>query len=471
MARPLRALLAVPMSRLAVAWGLGFLLLFPSLSFSESLTLAKTIEQALALNPRLKGAEESRREVAAGVREARAQALPSFKLLSGWDVSRNPSLLNSVDFEEFVESFPGGSFEPRRQTLYNLSAEVAQPLFTWGKVGAALELARSAGDVAESRIDTLRLDIAAEAAEAYFALARSSQALEALEAQHRARTEAFEVVHTRYELGDATRLELLRSKAALAAVEPARAVKAGEIESARSRLRRILGMTRNTQIQLELPKAAVPSPPPLAALLGGTAKRPEELELLRQEEALSHRIRVLKADGKPQLDFSGAYGRVVRRPEDLEDPLFRDWRISVDFTWDLFDGGRRRGQVAQLESQMRQLAWQRQDLERQIAEEIAVAHSELAAARAREGAADVALEAAREANRVAQESYQEGVALQADVLAAQEQETQGALESIEARFDAFIQWVRLERSLGRIPALPADSPGAARAEEPEEAKP
>ncbi|MCB1035102.1 MAG: TolC family protein, partial [Acidobacteria bacterium] len=169
--------------------------------------------------------------------------------------------------------------------------------------------------------------------------------------------------------------------------------------------------------------------------------------------SLGHRIRVARSDGKPQLDLNGVYGRTVRLPENLDDPLFRDWRLSIDLSWDFFDGGRRKGQIAQLESQQRQLAWRRQDLERRIAEEMAVARSEVQAARARWQAARTSAEAAAEASRVAEEGYREGAALQVDLLAAQEQATLAELERIESSYDAFIQWARLERALGRIPKL------------------
>ncbi len=436
------------------------LLFSASPSEAQGLGMAEVVEQALVRNPILKSAEERRQELAGGIQEARANALPSLELVSGWNVSRNPSLLNSPDFEEFVDNFPGGSFKPRRQTLYNLSAELTQPLFTWGKVGAALDLARTAVEVAEAQISTVRLDTAAEAAEAYFQLARAVSAAEALEVQRRTRTAALQVVEARFELGDATRLELLRSKASSAALEPEFARSNGAVEVARSRLRRVLGLGITEEVHLRLPEVAIPTAPGIQGLLTQAQERPEQRDLDRQVEALRHRVRTVRADGKPQLELNGAFGRTVRRPEDLENPLFRDWRLSIDLHWGFFDGGRRRGQVAQLESQRRQLMWLQQDLDRRIAEEVSVAHSAFVAARARWQAAQTAADAAQEAGRVAQESYREGAALQVDLLGAQEQDTLAELERIEARFDAFIQWVRLERSLGRIPLLPNSSPAA-----------
>jgi len=66
------------------------------------------VEMALAQNPGLKAVEEQRQEVEGGITEARADAFPQLALISSWSRSRNPSLLNSPDFEEFLDAFPAG---------------------------------------------------------------------------------------------------------------------------------------------------------------------------------------------------------------------------------------------------------------------------------------------------------------------------------------------------------------------------
>ena len=218
----------------------------------RTLDLEAVVDLALDGNPGLLAEKERLREVEAGVTEVRADAYPQLSFTTGWDLSRNPSLLNSADFEEFVEMFPGGSFEPRRQELFTTSTELRQPLFTWGKVGAALDLAESVVEVTEAQISAVRLDTAAEAGRAFYDLLSRKQALGALEAQEQARQEALEVVQARYDLQDATRLDLLRAQASLAQVSPSLEEARGQISVAESRLRRALG-EENGDLALRLP--------------------------------------------------------------------------------------------------------------------------------------------------------------------------------------------------------------------------
>jgi outer membrane protein TolC len=152
-------------------------------------------------------------------------------------------------------------------------------------------------------------------------------------------------------------------------------------------------------------------------------------------------------------------------PENLSDELFDDWRVALGVRWSVFDGGRRRGQIGQLESQRAQLDWQREDLERQVALELEQAYTGYETALASWTAATAAAAAAREASRVAGENYREGVALQADLLDAQDQEQRADLVEIEAYYEAWIQAARLQRALGR---LPTDRWGEARAAASEE---
>src|SRR5690606_17186002 len=119
-------------------------------------------------NPVLAAVAETRRQVAGGIREARADAFPQIALVSSWSQSRSPSLLNSPEFGEILDQFPGASFEPATQELTRAVVEVTQPIWTFGKVGAAIDLAELAASVAEERVTTAELDTAQAVAETYY---------------------------------------------------------------------------------------------------------------------------------------------------------------------------------------------------------------------------------------------------------------------------------------------------------------
>src|SRR5690606_13082553 len=74
------------------------------------LDLPAAVDRAIEANPVLAAVAETRRQVAGGIREARADAFPQIALVSSWSQSRSPSLLNSPDFGEILDQFPGASF-------------------------------------------------------------------------------------------------------------------------------------------------------------------------------------------------------------------------------------------------------------------------------------------------------------------------------------------------------------------------
>ncbi|HEX2254408.1 MAG TPA: TolC family protein, partial [Thermoanaerobaculia bacterium] len=209
-------------------------------------------------------------------------------------------------------------------------------------------------------------------------------------------------------------------------------------------------------LALERPPAAPALPALTTAAL---AARPELADLALQQEALARRITVTRAEARPQVELNGFLGRQVREFENFSDSLYDDYAVSLGLRWEFFDGGRRAGQIAQFESQRRQLALQQEDLAAEIRLDLEEALTSYRTALARWESAEVAAAAAREASRVAKDSYQEGVALQTDWLDAQRQETETEILAVDAYYDARREAARLARAVGTLPS--AQWPSAA----------
>ena len=135
----------------------------------------------------------------------------------------------------------------------------------------------------------------------------------------------------------------------------------------------------------------------------------------------------------------------------LNDTLYSDWALAIGLRWEFYDGGRRKGKVAGIDSQQDQVEWLQADLENRVEQEVQQALTEYVTALSRWQAAEISAKASREANRVAQESYQEGVALQADWLAAQERDIQAEFVLVQSFYDARISAARLGRAVGLQP--------------------
>lgn len=431
----------------------------PPLAGAAAFDLEALVELALEREAGYRAALAEREEVLGGVDEAAADAWPQLELASAWGRSRNPSLLNSPDFDDILEQFP--DFEPGEQELWNLAFELEQTLYSGGKVRAAVDLARIAVDIYEARLGVQRLELAAAVADAYFTLLDARASLRTLEVQEKARRSALDVVEARYEIGEATELERLRALSSLAALAPAAAAAEGRQATASSRLQRLLGLDEAPELH-EPERRPPPEPPDEDVLYRlATQRRPELAELAKRAEALERQQTIVEAEARPQLELRGSYGREARLPEDLSDPLFDAWRLDLSFSWSLFDGGRRRGQVRQIEAQRDQLEWRLVELERRVRDELRRARAALRASCARYQASEVSAQAAREAARVAAESYGLGVALQADLLDANERATRQSLLFDQAYYACLQAAIRLKIRAGLMPAETFDliSPG------------
>lgn len=419
---------------------------------AAELDLPRAVELAFANNPALAAAREVRSQVEGGIVEAKADAFPHIALDSSWGQSRSPSLLNSPDFEDILEQFPGGSFEPSTQELSRAVIEVTQPIWTFGKVRAAIDLAELVADAAGAQVSTAELDTGNAVAEAYYRLLAAREGLTTIEADREFRRRDLERVASLLEIGEATELEQLRAGAALAEVEPEVAARQGQVAVAETTLRRLLALPPGEPLELVEVEQALPEAPAVEPLVeAGLAARPELADLGYQAAIFEKRKTVTRADGKPQVEFTGHWGREVREIENVDDPLYSTWAFGVGLRWEFFDGGRRRGQVAQLESERRQVELQLEDLRARIRLEIDQARSDYQTAIARAAAAEASAAAAREALRVARESYEQGVANQTDLLDAQSRATQAETIAVSSFYEALIQASRLARAVGRLP--------------------
>ncbi|MEM9553024.1 MAG: TolC family protein [Acidobacteriota bacterium] len=434
------------------------------------LDLAAVVARALEASPALGVARARRAEIEGSVTEVAADAWPQVDFVAGWSRSRDPSFLVSADFDDIVELFPG--FEPEEQEAWTTGVELRQTLYSGGKVRAAVELAEIAVEVADERLAETRLDVAMTAAEAFYELAAAERSVAILDAERAARDAALEVVEARLEIGEATRLEQLRALAARDEVAPRLAEAEGRIEIARVRLRAALALEPDAPVALEAPivgrddgptvdtlavetlgvEDVVSSAPPLDVLRAEARRgRPALRDLALQIAAIERERTVEAAEGKPQVDFTGAYGRRGRTLDQLPDALYDEWRVGAGVTWSLFDGGRRRGLLAQIDARGEALRWRLEELEREIDADLATRRAAHQAARERLRASAVAATAAREAVRVADASYRQGVALQADLLDARERSTRAELAVDDALFDALRAGARLRRAVGLLP--------------------
>src|SRR6185503_2708639 len=151
--------------------------------------------------------------------------------------------------------------------------------------------------------------------------------------------------------------------------------------------------------------------PASASLDAARSQRPERQALASRIEGARQREAAAGAAAKPQIAVTGGYD--YARPNPRIFPRVDDWNpswdASVNVTWSLWDGGRRRAEEAEAAANTRALSARSADFDRQLAFEVQQRHLDVDSAIAAIAAAGDGVRAAQEAQRVVGERFAAGV--------------------------------------------------------------
>jgi len=411
--------------------------------------LRLTVDEAMARAEQhsLRVAElQARVEVAAAVEAGReAASRPALALLGGY------TRTNHVD--EYTIALPDQPLRalyPDVPNNYRARMDLQWPIYTAGRQAALTRAAGAERDAAGFDVAAARLDARLEAARAYWALATAAQtevvvqrALEALDAHLRD-------LRSRLDQGlippnEVLTAEAHRSRQQLLAIE-ARNLR----QVAAADLRRAMGDDSGRAIEaaVELDPAAPPAPGSLEA---ARDQRPERRALASRLSGAQQRESAAAASARPQISVAGGYDYARPNPRIFPriDQWHDSWDASINVSWSLWDGGRRRAEQAEAAAHTRVLTARSADFDRQLAFEVEQRRLDVDSALAAIAAAADGVRAAVEAQRVIGERFAAGVATSTEVLDAQTDVLQAELDRTRAIAGARLAVARFNRTLGR----------------------
>jgi multidrug efflux system outer membrane protein len=375
----------------------------------------------------------------------RADALPQLTLMGDFTRARDVSILNSG----FADSAAAFGISPTSlvgaRSIYTSQANLTQPLFYWGKLGTAVDIAMMGAQEATLAYTTSELDILHGVARAYLAVL-SAQAEQEVIASRRKTAEQFvSDVKAKLEAQSATELDRLRAESELLAVIPEALQADAQVQRALEVLNGQLGLDPKTPTvlaSLGLPEAG--------AKPAGTER--SELAQLKQQEAMYRaNEKVIISDLRPKFDLTASYGYQAGKSDNLFKDPYDTWKVSVTMKFPIFDGLRSSGKRAQNTAQLEQVKQSRIDRERSVAIEQSTADRELEKASALNEAAGRAHEATLEALRMSREAFEQGLITSLDLLQAERTERQAESQRRRAELGLWSARFDQRRSLGLPP--------------------
>jgi len=318
---------------------------------ASSLTLSDCLKLALVRSEDLLAGGEGLLIAREKEREAIGNLLPKVSL--DWEYARDSDVVR----------FGGSKIKPRATSEYWLS--VRQPLFD-ARLIASLS---AAGEV--SRIERLSLKDArdrllyAVAATFYDALALEKD-IEALTAGELFAREQVRVLAARHEQGEAVLETVEAARAVLGDALSVLAAARYDLETARGRLRRLIGIE-------VLPEELVDnyemtySPGLIPDLAERAWRTRSDVEAARATVNLSRAERKAELSGYlPAVDLE--WNRWLQRESVFIEPI--DWTLSVSASWPLFDFGSRDAAYSRALATVRQRELELASLRRQVRFEV-----------------------------------------------------------------------------------------------------
>ncbi len=411
----------------------------------RTLRLEEALRELDAQNLTIAQARARADEAAGLSREALAAALPTLTAAGGYTRNRDQAGTGTL----LAAVLPPGAPRPPELIIqplaaFSASATLRVPLVApsaWAEAAAA----RSGAAAAIASAGAARPQLRAALRQAAFGAQASEEIVGASERALASAEEQARLAARAVEAGTGTPLAVLqaRTEAVRRRSELTRA--RAEVERAHLALGILLGRADPVRIPLDPPArpgaidAAALTSEALAAR-GELAAASAQLEGAERQLTAAH-LRVL-----PQLSASAsAFAQDVPLPTGRND----GWRLTLDLTWTLYDGGLRYGRARQAAGAAAEARAAVEAQRLAVVQEVEDAARDVAVTAERLGLAEDQARLAAEAAATARRGFAGGVAGSLDVLDANDRLFQSEVGLAQARAQLGAALASLERAAGR----------------------
>lgn len=412
-----------------------------------ALTLDEAIAMALQQNPAHQATQEKEAEARALARQAFSRFLPT---LSG---QGSNTVAEKLFFLEFPSLVPGEP--PQRIAIdftkdYQGALAFSLPVFAGGRLLAGYKQANLGVKASQETIRQSEQDTVFNVKKAFYGylLARdfsavADEALSLAEKFH-------ENVKNLNTVGMASKFDLLLSEVRVANLRPQAIRARNSVEVAELGLKTVLGVDVATPLTVK-GELAPPAPgdPGQDLVDQALAQRPEIRQLDLQRSIAGQSLKIARGGLLPSLAIGGTYSFWGDRLNFKKGTWQTFYTVTLNLNVPIFSAYETQAQIGQAQAVMRELDWTRKGLADMIALEVRQAVLEVGQARETLKSQEKNVEQAREAVRIAELNYAEGLVTNLDVQTAQVALSQARTNYSQALYDCSISDAQLERAIGK----------------------
>jgi len=412
-----------------------------------TVTLDEAIAMALEQNPFYLATQEKVAQAKAQVRQAAAGFLPT---LNAQGTDTLDEKLFVLEFPSFIPGQPPQRFSIDFTRDYQMALTFGLPLFTGGRLTAGYKQANYGLQASREGVRLSEQETIFNVKRAFYTYLLAKE-FSAVAAESLALAEGFRNnVKNLYDVGVASKFELLLAEVQVTNLKPPSIRARNGIEVAALNLKTLLGVPLDTPIEIKGELVSPPLDPVTEAVVEeAQSQRPELRQLDYQRLMAGEMLKMARGTGLPSLAIGGMYNlwsdRLVFRKVDWQNY----YTISLSLNIPLFNGFDTLAKVGQSKAAIREIEWNRKGLAEMISFEVKQAVLNRAQARETLLSQEKNVEQAREAVRIAELNYTEGLATNLDVVTAQVGLRQASTNYSQALYDCVISDAQLEKALGR----------------------
>lgn len=311
------------------------------------LTLDQAISIAMEKNRDIEKAREYAEYVQGKYVEERAAALPQLSLNGSAQLSKDE-----------IQIIAGTAAQ--RQFGRAVDLTLSQPLYTWGKLSAALRAAEFGLKTADQQLRLYRQAAYRDVVAVYYDIQLARELCTLAQENRSQKLRHLDEATRKFSAGVATDYDVLAAGVAAENTQPEVIRSENNIRMARERLRFLLAIgSEEVDVAGSLEASAADRPLPASydeAVQIAGKRRPELSDLRLRIGIYNELVTIADAGNKPRLDLKGGGGWHWARVDD-PGPAWEAngpaWNVGLYLSFPFFDGFRTSGKVAQARSDLR----------------------------------------------------------------------------------------------------------------------
>ena len=411
-----------------------------------TLTLEKCLSLALSQNPFYLASQERTDAAQARVRQAAAQFFPSL----------NAQGLQNLDEKVFVLEFPsfipGG--RPQRFAIdftkdYQFSLNFTLPLYTGGRLTSGYRSAKLGYLSSQESSRQTTNETVLNVKRGYYNYLLAKQLVGISEEALNLAEKTLQNVKNMFEVGVASRLDLLRAEVRVANLKPPLIQARNNVAVAELSLKTLLGLDVAQPVEVSGEMTYTPVDINLdESIAKAVENRPELSQLQYQKQVAGEMIKIARADYLPTIALSGNYSTWADRFAFGKNNWQSFYAFNLVLSIPLFNGLQTPAKVAESQALIRELGFTEKGLVNNIKFEVQAAYLTLNNAQEALLSQEKNIDAAQESVRVAELNYSEGLITITDLGAAQVALSEARINYLRAIYEYTVSLAQLEKAVG-----------------------